>query len=199
MSKSAMLLIGIVGLGLWSGLATGLAHGPADAATPSPPRARVYFQTPRNGARVPQKFVVRIGLSGMGVAPAGTVLPDTGHHHILIDTDVGPADEPIPSDLNHVHLGNGQTEATLNLRPGKHTLQLLLGDNAHLQHVPPVVSQKITDVSSKPVALRMFALPRTLFIVGGRSLAPALYLLTGLAVSMGVAGVRAADRVAPTP
>ncbi len=124
-----------------------LAMVPASSAEPpvaSPTQARVYFQSPQNHARVPRHFLVRIGLSGMGVAPAGTHMPDTGHHHILIDTDIGPADQPIVADLNHVHLGNGQTETMLTLTPGRHTLQLLLGDYMHRPHNPPVVSQKIS-------------------------------------------------------
>jgi hypothetical protein len=80
----------------------------------------------------------------MGVAPAGVDKANTGHHHLLIDTDVPPLEAPIPSDANHKHFGGGQTEVTLELPPGRHTLQLLLGDKMHIPHDPPVLSRKIT-------------------------------------------------------
>jgi hypothetical protein len=88
--------------------------------------------------------VVRIGLRNMGVAPAGIDKPNTGHHHLLIDTDLPPLDAPVPNDFNHIHLGNGQTEVRVTLPPGRHTLQLLVADRAHVPHDPPVVSKKIT-------------------------------------------------------
>jgi hypothetical protein len=87
---------------------------------------------------------VHFGLSGMGVAPAGIEGPQTGHHHLLVDTKVPPLNEPIPNDFRHLHFGAGQTEATLELSPGKHTLQLLLGDSRHIPHDPPVISEPIT-------------------------------------------------------
>ncbi|MCI4678290.1 DUF4399 domain-containing protein [Rhodoblastus acidophilus] len=118
--------------------------GAAIAGTPSPPGARVYFHYPIDGIHVPQRFTVRIGLSGMGVAPAGVDKPNTGHHHLLVDTNVGDLSKPIPNDYNHIHLGNGQTEVTLTLPPGRHTLQLLMGDYKHIPHTPPVMSKKIT-------------------------------------------------------
>jgi len=80
----------------------------------------------------------------MGVAPANVDRPFTGHHHVLVDTDIGDLSKPIPSDYNHIHLGNGQTEVVLTLSPGAHTLQLLLGDSLHVPHAPPVLSKKIT-------------------------------------------------------
>jgi Domain of unknown function (DUF4399) len=116
----------------------------SDGRSPSPKGAEVYFHYPADGARVSERFTVQIGLRGMGIAPAGVVKPLTGHHHLLIDTDGVDFSQPIPSDYNHVHLGNGQTEVTLTLPPGRHTLQLLLGDHAHVPHVPPVMSRKIT-------------------------------------------------------
>jgi hypothetical protein len=112
--------------------------------TPAPKDAVVYFHTPLNGQTVPHEFVVRIGLRNMGVAPAGVDKPNTGHHHIIIDAGLPPLNEPIPSDFNHIHLGNGQTEVRLTLPPGRHTLQLLLGDQNHVPHDPPVMSRKIT-------------------------------------------------------
>lgn len=111
---------------------------------PAPRNALVYFHYPLDGLRVPERFTVRIGLKEMGVAPAGVDKPGTGHHHLLIDTDPGPPDQPIPADYNHVHLGNGQTEVVVTLPKGTHTLQLLLGDHTHTPHRPPVMSQKIT-------------------------------------------------------
>jgi hypothetical protein len=80
----------------------------------------------------------------MGVAPAGIDKPNTGHHHLLIDTDLPPLDVPVPNDFNHIHLGNGQTEVRVTLPPGRHTLQLLLADAKHIPHDPPVISKKIT-------------------------------------------------------
>ena len=92
----------------------------------------------------------------MGVAPAGTKRPNSGHHHLLIDTDLPPLDKPIPNDENHLHFGGGQTEIELSLPPGPHTLQLLLGDADHIPHNPPIYSDKIhvTVVESPLRALR---------------------------------------------
>jgi len=110
----------------------------------SPPGAKVYFVSPLNGAYVPLTFTVRFGLIGMGIAPAGVEKANSGHHHLLVDTTLPSMDEPIPSDENHLHFGAGQTEATLTLPRGKHTLQLLLGDANHIPHSPPVYSAPIT-------------------------------------------------------
>ena len=116
-----------------------LAPLPLLAATPSPPGAREYFISPKDGATVHGPVTVRFGLKGMGVAPAGIQKDTTGHHHLLIDTDLPPLDQPIPNDEHHKHFGAGQTQTTLDLPPGKHTLQLLLGDFAHVPHQPPVM------------------------------------------------------------
>ncbi len=118
---------------------------PASGATPAPAGAELYFITPKDGETVTGPVTVRFGLKGMGVAPAGIDIPKTGHHHLLIDLD-GPValDKPIPADEKHRHFGAGQTEVVLDLAPGRHTLQLLLGDKAHLPHDPPVMSGKIT-------------------------------------------------------
>jgi hypothetical protein len=116
----------------------------AQDRTRSPPGAAVYFIAPADGARVKGPFVVRFGLKGMGVAPAGVEAEDTGHHHLLVDTGPPPLDEAIPTDDNHRHFGKGQTETTLTLPPGRHTLQLLLADQNHIPHDPPVLSQPIT-------------------------------------------------------
>ncbi len=113
---------------------------------PAPPGAKLSIIWPSDGQVIRGgKLWVRMGLKGMGVAPAGINMEGTGHHHFLIDTDLPPLDEPIPSDANHIHFGAGQTEARLTgLTPGEHTLQLMLGDHGHFPHNPPVVSEKIT-------------------------------------------------------
>lgn len=116
----------------------------ATARTAAPTEAELYFITPTDGATVTSPVTVRFGLKGMGVAPAGIQKDGTGHHHLLIDTDLPPLDRPVPTDDHHKHFGAGQTETTLTLEPGTHTLQLLLGDFAHIPHDPPVVSEKIT-------------------------------------------------------
>jgi Domain of unknown function (DUF4399) len=122
------------------------APAAAAARTPSPPGAEVYIISPKNGARVKSPVLVQFGLKPvMGVAPAGVKFDNTGHHHLLIDTDA-PADmaAPLPATDNIRHFGKGQTETSLTLPPGKHTLQLLLGDQSHIPHDPPVISKKIT-------------------------------------------------------
>jgi hypothetical protein len=116
----------------------------AGTRTASPKGAEVYFHYPIDDIRVPERFTVRIGMRGMGVAPAGIDKANTGHHHLLIDVDKVDLNQPIPSDYNHIHLGNGQTEVVLTLKPGTHTLQLLVADHNHVPHVPPVMSKKIT-------------------------------------------------------
>lgn len=117
----------------------------AEPRTPSPAGAEVYFESPADGSTVKGPVTVRFGLKGMGVAPAGIRFDNTGHHHLLIDTDV-PADlsAPLPATEHIVHFGKGQTETTITLPPGRHTLQLLLGDALHIPHDPPVISKKIT-------------------------------------------------------
>lgn len=115
------------------------------AGTPAPDGAQVYIISPADGDLVTSPVKVHFGLSGMGVAPAGTDKEHTGHHHLLIDVDeLPPLDRPLPKDGNHVHFGEGQTETEVELAPGKHTLQLLLGDANHIPHDPPLMSEKIT-------------------------------------------------------
>lgn len=111
--------------------------------TPSPAGAEVYFIAPADGATVKSPVTVKFGLKGMGIAPAGVTFDNSGHHHLLIDTNVPALDAPIPADANHLHFGKGQTETTVELKPGKHTLQLLLGDQSHVPHDPALVSKKI--------------------------------------------------------
>ena len=122
----------------------------AQERTPSAAGAEVYIISPKDGAKVTSPFVVQFGLKGMGVAPAGVKFENSGHHHLLIDTEA-PTDPgaPLPASEKVVHFGKGQTETTLTLPPGKHTLQLLLGDASHVPHNPPVMSKKITVTVTK--------------------------------------------------
>src|ERR1700712_1835134 len=113
--------------------------------TASPAGAEVYIISPKDGATINGTFKVQFGLKGMGVAPAGVDVPDTGHHHLLIDVKDQPdMNAPLPTTYNTRHFGKGQTETELNLTPGQHTLQLLVGDKNHVPLNPAVESQKIT-------------------------------------------------------
>ena len=113
--------------------------------SPAPDNAFLYIAQPYDGEIIPGgQVAIRFGLRNMGVAPAGVTKQFTGHHHLLVDTGLPPLDEPIPSDDNHIHFGRGQTEYLLQLPPGDHTLQLLLGDHDHVPHDPPVMSKQIT-------------------------------------------------------
>lgn len=136
-------------------VAQGTANPPAAAApapaaatasrTPAPRDAYVYIGWPLDGATVNSNHIkVWFGTRNFGVAPAGVSVKNTGHHHLLIDAPVPPLDQPIPSDRNHVHFGLGQTETVIDLPPGTHTLQLLMGDADHIPHDPPVMSKRIT-------------------------------------------------------
>jgi hypothetical protein len=135
-------------------LATPLCVGSvalAQERTPSPPGAEVYIISPKDGAIVHSPVLVQFGLKKvMGIAPAGVKFDNTGHHHLLIDTDP-PADQsaPLPATDKIVHFGKGQTETTVDLSPGKHTLQLVFADANHIPHSPPVISKKIT-ITVKP-------------------------------------------------
>ena len=124
-----------------------IVAGSALARTASPEGAQVYIISPVDGEVVNSPVTVKFGLKGMGVAPAGIDKPNTGHHHLLIDVTDGPAlDKSLPVDANHKHFGGGQTEATVELSPGKHTLQLIMGDKNHIPHDPPVMSKETTIV-----------------------------------------------------
>lgn len=124
--------------------ALGLLTSAVFAASPAPEDAELYIITPTDGAVVENPVTVRFGLRKMGVAPAGVDAENTGHHHLLIDVEPPALDKPIPSDEHHRHFGGGQTETTLDLEPGRHTLQLLLGDESHIPHDPPVMSDRVT-------------------------------------------------------
>lgn len=113
--------------------------------SPSPDDAEAYIISPQDGATVPRKFTVVFGLKGMGVAPAGVDKANTGHHHLLINVDDMPdMAQPLPSTDQVRHFGGGQTQADLELAPGQYTLQLVLGNHAHVPHDKPVISEKIT-------------------------------------------------------
>ena len=124
----------------------GLGTAAIAGETPAPEGAEVYFIDLEDGATLTNPVTLRFGLKGMGVAPAGTEKEKTGHHHLIINETIeGDAlNEPIPADDNHKHFGGGQTEVTLDLPPGTHTLQLVLGDWSHIPHNPPVMSERVT-------------------------------------------------------
>lgn len=119
--------------------------GSISARTPSPEGAQAYIISPAEGDVVNSPVTVKFGLKGMGVAPAGIDKPNTGHHHLLIDvTDTPLPDKSLPADVNFKHFGGGQTEAKIDLSPGKHTLQLIMGDKNHIPLDPMVMSKRIT-------------------------------------------------------
>jgi hypothetical protein len=157
--KNPALLSFVVGATLAVGACSPPAGPPAPAAEPaaapppvaalprtsSPPGVSLGFTVPADGATVTSPVKVVMNLQGMTVVPAGDPTPNSGHHHLLIDTPL-PADlgQPLPKDEQHLHFGKGQTEAEITLPPGQHTLQLLLGDANHVPHEPPVASAPIT-------------------------------------------------------
>ena len=104
---------------------------------------KVYFINLEDGDRVESPFLIQFGLSGMGIAPAGTDREKTGHHHLLINVDDIDLSKPIPSSSNHIHFGGGQTESLVDLMPGNYSMQLVLGDMTHTPHNPPIISQRI--------------------------------------------------------
>jgi hypothetical protein len=112
----------------------------------APAGAEVYFIAQQNGAKLHSPVTIKFGLKGMGIAPAGIKFDNTGHHHLLVDTDVSELklDAPMPATDKIVHFGKGQTETTLTLTPGKHTLQLVFADYLHQSFDPPLTSKKIT-------------------------------------------------------
>lgn len=125
-------------------LLTGSALASDLPRSPAPPGVELYFIAPQDGATLTSPVTVRFGLKGMGIAPAGIAMENTGHHHLLIDTGLPPLDRPVPADAKHIHFGKGQSEAEITLAPGEHRLQLLLGDHLHRPHDPPVMSRRIT-------------------------------------------------------
>jgi len=133
-------LLFLLGIALFAGLASGQERAAPAANT------EVYFISPSNGATVHGPVTVRFGLKGMGIAPAGIKFDNTGHHHLLVDTDSSELklDAPLPATDKILHFGKGQTETTLTLSPGKHTLELLFADYQHVSFNPPLHSKKIT-------------------------------------------------------
>ena len=156
---AALLFAGIAACGV------AVAQTPSKGLTRSPAGAEVYFADLKDGATVPAKLKLYFGLRNMGVAPAGSDRENSGHHHLLIDTRLPPLNQPIPNDFNHLHFGAGQTEAEITLKPGEHTLQLLLGDKDHIPHTPPVMSQR--------VRVRVEGTPETPTVAGGPTPSPA--------------------------
>ena len=135
----------LTSIGLNSGMAL------ADGATPAPEGASVQILSPADGATVTSPVTVQFGLSLMGIAPAGVQRDNTGHHHLIIDAKLPDLALPIPSDANYRHFGGGQTQVSIELEPGTHTLQLLLGDFLHVPHASPLASKQITiTVKAKP-------------------------------------------------
>ena len=132
----------ILSIALTALAATAVAQPRASA----PHGAKVYFIAPKNGATVQNPVVVKFGLKGMTIAPAGTQTENSGHHHLLVDTDLRDLNlgAPLPATDKVLHFGKGQTETTLTLAPGKHTLELLFADYEHMSFDPPVHSKKIT-------------------------------------------------------
>lgn len=109
------------------------------------PKAKVFIIEPANGATVPGTFTIKFGATGVEIAPAGTNKPNSGHHHLLIDTETLPDfHTPLPASPTLIHFGKAQTETQITLPPGKHSLQLVLGDYMHVPGDNPVISEKIT-------------------------------------------------------
>lgn len=132
----------IISLALFTLSMNAMSHGHVSTA---PNNASVYFISPVDGQTTAQTVTVKFGLSGMGVSPAGVAKDNTGHHHLLIDTETLPdMHAPLPATDKIKHFGGGQTETQITLPPGKHTLQLVLGNHLHIPHDKPVVSEKIT-------------------------------------------------------
>jgi hypothetical protein len=142
-SKTGIAVLGLLLAGVMCGAVAVAQTNRGGGPSPSPAGAEVYFIDLKDGATVPPNLKVYFGLRNMGVAPAGSDRENSGHHHLLIDTELPPLDQPIPNDFNHLHFGAGQTEAEISLKPGQHTLQLLLGDKNHVPHTPPVMSPRI--------------------------------------------------------
>ena len=131
-----LTVLGILGL-------YGSASALAQPRTTSNEGSEVYIISPVDGERVTSPVTIKFGLRGMEIAPAGTEKANTGHHHLIIDAPLPPFDEPIPSDENYRHFGGGQTEVTLELGPGNHTLQLILADHNHIPHEPVIKSGRV--------------------------------------------------------
>ena len=143
--KRLILVAVLLAWGPWIGAQSEkLTSDGSTLATPSAEGATVSIVSPQDGDEVPPTFTVKFMVSGMGLAPAGSKIDNTGHHHLLIDIDELPSmDQPLPANDQLLHFGGGQTETQLTLAPGQHSLQLVLGDYLHRPHDPPVISDKI--------------------------------------------------------
>jgi hypothetical protein len=128
--------------------AAAAAPAPAPAAAmprkASPQGAMVYIISPEDGEEVQSPITVVFGIKGAGIAPAGIDLPNTGHHHLIVDSELASMATPIPADAQHIHFGGGQTETTVELSAGEHVLRLALGDYLHIPHDPPLLSDPVT-------------------------------------------------------
>jgi hypothetical protein len=135
----------------------------AESSVKPSAEAHAFFVNVKNGDTITSPFKIRFGVTGMEVAPAGSKKPGTGHFHLLIDTKLTPEQQtlPIPKDDQHLHFGGGQKEATISLKPGKHTLQIVMGDGDHKLHNPPVMSKVITVTVSASSAMAAPAAPAT--------------------------------------
>ncbi len=121
------------------------APAPSTVRAKSSPGARVFIAEPADGATVTSPVTIKFGVEGIELAKAGEVKDNSGHHHLLVDVDaMPPMDQPLPFNDHVFHFGQAQTEASINLTPGSHTLQLLFAGGNHIPHDPPVMSQKIT-------------------------------------------------------
>ena len=136
----------VLGLSLIAAFAAaGAAQAETEVGpTPSAPGAAVHFVDIKDRTTLPTKPTIHFGLRNMSVAPAGLDRENSGHRHLIIDMPTPPLDRPLPNEFNHLHFGAGKTEAQVTLTPGKHTLQLILGDKDHIPHNPPVMSERIT-------------------------------------------------------
>ena len=146
LAAALMLGCGIAGAQEAMKAATPMAMKALPAAREKAPHgAKVFIESPKDGATVCQDVTVKFGDKGIDIMPAGDATPNSGHHHLLIDgKELPPLDAPIPNDATHKHYGKAQTEDTIHLEPGTHTLQLELGDLKHMSFDPPIVSKKIT-------------------------------------------------------
>jgi hypothetical protein len=143
----ALTLFVMASLPLQDTHASGIAQTTTNKTMAPKTQARAFFVNLKNNDKVAKTFTVKFGIEGMKIAPAGTSIPETGHFHLLVDAAPLTGDQlknPIPADMKHIHFGKGQTETSLTLTPGKHTLQLVMGDGAHKLHNPPVMSDVIT-------------------------------------------------------
>lgn len=143
--RASILFVAVALLSAGSALAQDAAKPAGVEQKKAPAGASVTILSPKDGETVGQEFTVKFGVKGIAIKPAGDPTPNTGHHHLLIDVaELPPGNLPIPNDATHKHYGKGQTEDTIKLPPGDHTLQLDFADTSHVQFNPPIVSKKIT-------------------------------------------------------